>query len=109
VSEYIYVIASNPNGPVKIGRSADPPKRLKQLQTGHAQPLSIHYQQEISGDEVNLMERAVHKTIRHKRLKGEWFSITVEEAIFEVKHAVILFEDNLRPTSAKDRLNRLFD
>jgi predicted GIY-YIG superfamily endonuclease len=109
VSEYIYIIASNANGPVKIGRSADPQKRLKQLQTGHALPLTIHYQQEISGDEVNLMERAVHKMIRHKRLKGEWFAISVEEAIAEVKHAVILYEDNLRPITAKDRLTRLFD
>ena len=50
------------------------------------------------------MERALHKTIAFKRLKGEWFRITVEDAIAEVRHAIMLYSDNLVEKSASERL-----
>lgn len=50
------------------------------------------------------MERALHKTIAFKRLKGEWFGITVEDAIAEVKHAIMLYSDNLIDKPAAERL-----
>jgi hypothetical protein len=104
VPTYLYVIASSPEGPVKLGRSADPKRRVRQLQTGHSETLRLYLSEEVSAAEVNAMERAVHKTIGYKRLRGEWFDITVEEAIEEVRHAICFHSGNLEPKTAASRL-----
>ena len=83
---FLYIIAASPEGPVKLGFSADPQKRLKQLQTGSAQVLALHHTEEVDDARVKIAERALHRLLGHKRLKGEWFTVTVEEAVFEVMH-----------------------
>lgn len=83
---FLYIIASSSEGPVKLGFSADPQKRLKQLQTGSALVLSLHHVEEVDSARVKIAERALHKLLGHKRLKGEWFNLSVEEAVFEVVH-----------------------
>jgi len=39
--DYLYFIQSDRTGMIKIGRSKDPSKRLKQLQTGNANKLKL--------------------------------------------------------------------
>jgi predicted GIY-YIG superfamily endonuclease len=101
---YLYVISASTSGPCKLGRSNDPEKRLRQLQTGHSETLHLFHQELVTGSEISLMERALHRTIAFKRMRGEWFNITVEEAIAEVRHAVMLYTDNLKPKAASDKL-----
>ena len=87
---YVYVIASSEEGPVKIGRSIDPAARCKQLQTGHQAELKVYHQQAFDEKLTPLVERTIHKTLYHKRLKGEWFQMPVETAILEVTYAEIM-------------------
>jgi hypothetical protein len=82
---YLYVIASSPEGPCKIGFSANPEKRVRQLQTGHAYLLNLHYSQVVPNNEARKIERLVHQTIGYRRSKGEWFDISVSDAIAEVQ------------------------
>lgn len=81
---FLYVIAAKKEGPVKLGLSQDPQRRVRQLQTGSAELLTIHHTEEVSDARVKIAEGALHRMLGHKRLKGEWFNMSVEEAIAEV-------------------------
>lgn len=82
---YLYVIASvSDTNVVKLGLSKHPEKRLKQLQTASPYELKVFHQEEVSSERVNIAEKALHSLLRHKKLKGEWFDLSVEEAISEV-------------------------
>lgn len=91
---FIYVIAADENGPIKIGISQNPEKRLRQLQTGHERRLILFHVQEFEPERAHLIERIIHNTVRHKRKIGEWFDLTVVEAIGEVDFAVIRYEEH---------------
>jgi len=90
---YIYVICEKDKSPVKIGFSVDPHKRLKQLQTGHPSILTLHHFEEVEDGSVKVLERIIHKENKHNRVSGEWFNLTPEEAIFEIKHAIMRYGD----------------
>jgi Meiotically up-regulated gene 113 len=81
---FLYVIAARKEGPVKLGLSQDPQRRVRQLQTGSAEQLVIHHVEEVSDARVKLAESALHRMLGHRRMKGEWFNMTVEEAIADV-------------------------
>jgi predicted GIY-YIG superfamily endonuclease len=95
---YIYVIAADEHGPVKIGYSNDPNRRLKELQTGYPKPLALWHQQEFHQKQAKLMEQLIHKTLRHRCSYGEWFKLSVQQAIAEVEFHLIRYGDepNLR-------------
>lgn len=91
----IYVISSakHHNGPVKIGISNKPEKRLKQLQTGFPEKLEIKYVEPLdSRVKARTLENHLHKDIRHHRSHGEWFNIDVKSAIAYVKFTLINYE-----------------
>lgn len=88
---YLYVIAASEQGPVKLGRSATPQKRLKQLQTGSQDRLQLFYSVLVESD-VRL-EKELHRLNRHLRRKGEWFDMTVKDAIGEINHVCIFDGD----------------
>lgn len=95
---YVYLIAASPEGPCKIGVSSDPRRRLRQLQTAHPEKLQLWHQEPYDGARADLVEAMVHRTLSHKRTRGEWFSITVEDGILELKFATIWSDD--KPDSA---------
>jgi hypothetical protein len=90
--QYLYVIAAHPEGPVKLGMSANPEKRLRQLQTGHAEPLSLFHVEPIEAARCRLFERLLHRDIGCHRKQGEWFALTTEAAILQVKFTVIQYD-----------------
>lgn len=90
---YLYVICESETAPVKIGFSADPNKRLRQLQTGHPAPLTLYHKEEVRKDQVRGLEKAIHKELSHRRKQGEWFSLSPEEAVSEIRHALIRYGD----------------
>lgn len=65
----LYIIQSNNNGLIKIGRSKNPQKRLKQLQTGNPNKLKLIYTFEGEG----WREKIIHERLSYYRLEGEWF------------------------------------
>lgn len=81
----MYAISSDKRMPVKLGISKNPDKRIKQLQTGHSDKLSIYHIEKVPADKVRLYEGILHKDLSLKRKQGEWFDITVEEAISHIK------------------------
>ena len=76
---YIYAIGTDTRQ--KIGFSKDPASRLKQLQTGNSEELQLHHAISVNCDDVSLLERHIHKDIGYKRVKGEWFDMSKQQAI----------------------------
>jgi hypothetical protein len=70
--QHLYIIQSAVTGAVKIGRSNDVEKRLKQLQTGSSYRLVLLAKLENYGH----IEIILHKRLqKHKTcMQGEWFS-----------------------------------
>ena len=69
-NDYLYFIQSDFTGMIKIGRSKDPQKRLKQLQTGNPNKLKLIA--EFKGE--GWKEKILHERLEKYRLEGEWFS-----------------------------------
>lgn len=95
-TSFIYVIgeADSSRKSVKIGISQDPQDRLRQLQTGHPEKLSIHHLEPVEPARARIFERFIHDEIAYLRSHGEWFRLTPEEAIGEVRFAIIKWEGN---------------
>ena len=90
----IYVIASSKHdaGPVKIGISNKPERRLKQLQTGYPEKLEIKYIEKLDTRiEARELEGKLHKDIKHHCSHGEWFNVPVKEAIAFVQFTLIQY------------------
>jgi hypothetical protein len=98
----MYVIASekSQNGPVKLGISADPDQRVKDLQTGHPEPLMVYYREPVEVERVRLYERLLHRDNNHHRAHGEWFDLSVEQAtayvIFTTIEYALVSTENLQ-------------
>ena len=68
--DYLYFIQSDLTGMIKVGRSKDPQKRLKQLQTGNPNRLKLIASFREKGSE----EKYLHEVLNNYKQKGEWFS-----------------------------------
>lgn len=80
----IYFIQAGDGGPIKIGFSADPEKRLVKVQSDNAaecQLLGI-----LPGGEAE--ELALHARLAGARIRGEWFAAT-PEVLAEVPARVV--------------------
>lgn len=89
---FLYVIAASPAGPVKLGVSNDPERRLRQLQTGHAERLHLFHTEPVDSERSRLFERLLHRDINHHRQHGEWFRLTAEAAILHVQFTIIEYD-----------------
>ena len=79
------------NGPTKIGFTNNLKSRLKAIQTGNHEKIQIHYNIKFDTEkEMRDAEKKIHKTLAHKRKKGEWFDILPEEAKLELLHLEII-------------------
>ena len=94
---FIYVIGTA-DYKQKIGFSKDVSKRLLELQTGNSEKLIIHHTEAVPKDRVRLLERKIHRELGHRRIKGEWFNLSPEEATSMLKFAMIrwLEDDTLK-------------
>jgi aryl-alcohol dehydrogenase-like predicted oxidoreductase len=90
---FLYVIGTNERYQ-KIGFSANVERRLKSLQTGNPDKLTIHHVEPVPKEQVRLLERKIHKDLAHYRLKGEWFNLTSQEAVDLLKFNLIRWLDD---------------
>jgi len=74
---YLYCISGGEL--CKFGFSADPPKRLRALQTGSAEVLQLVHTIAVDVDSVRLLERTLHKEFANLRVRGEWFRCSAVE------------------------------
>lgn len=65
---FTYFVQRGEDGPIKIGRAQNIPKRMKELATGCAEPLRL-----LAFLEGN-HERRLHKKLHAHRMCGEWFA-----------------------------------
>jgi len=81
--DHLYFIQEQGTGHIKIGRSVDPKRRVRSLQTGNAKRLKLIAYFKGKGDQ----EAYLHELLRDWRLKGEWFSVdcvgSIPESFYE--------------------------
>ena len=94
MDHYVYVIGPK-EPPIKIGISKNCSKRLKSLQTGHSQKLLLHYSEIVDPKLARVFERIIHKNLNLQKTHGEWFNIPIEDAISEVKWAIMRYSNEL--------------
>tara|TARA_R110000824_G_scaffold111593_6_gene260221 strand:- start:2268 stop:2579 length:312 start_codon:yes stop_codon:yes gene_type:complete len=89
----LYIMQMAVTGDIKVGRSQDPERRLKQLQTGAPHRLKIL----LVAPGLGYQERHVHQVLHHCRnrgKRGEWFSEdalgSVPDHLFEMFPVEIL-------------------
>jgi len=76
---YVYLIKSDESGYYKIGYSANPNNRIKQLQTGSADRLRIvHLYESVRARKV---EKSLHYAFSHARINNEWFELPLEDEL----------------------------
>lgn len=80
----LYFIQERSTGMIKIGRSKDPKRRLKTLQTGNANELRLVCYLEGLG----WRERDLHEALKKWRTSGEWFEYdctgSIPDEIYEL-------------------------
>lgn len=76
-SQWVYFIQDSINNTIKIGYTNLLQPRLKNLQTGNPNTLSIVGYIETTN--MRTLEGKFHKYYRDNRVSGEWFNITLDE------------------------------
>lgn len=80
--QYMYII-SNDKGYIKVGISKNPKRRLKQLQTGNQNKLTLLFTEEFECERNHLLkiEKLVHKDLKSFKSDsvGEWFKINTSD------------------------------
>jgi hypothetical protein len=79
---YVYVIVDNVNQRFKIGSAKYPSQRLKQLQTGNPNKLSIALR--IPSTNMEQLEDELQAQYKHRKIRGEWYKLTWED-FFEIQ------------------------
>lgn len=101
---FVYFIRRS-DGPVKIGFSAHPVKRLSELQTVLAEKLSLLGV--MSGTVLD--EREIHSALKRYRLNGEWFDFSTEVRAFITstlkKRGTKKFNTYVKPANLHIRLS----
>ena len=82
-NKYLYVLEFT-NGTVKIGITKEKEKRMRAISSASGMKITRSYFTE-KIDNVQNLETELHRHFKDKRLQGEFFDITFEEAVSEVK------------------------
>lgn len=65
----------------KFGYSVDPQRRLRSLQTGSSSQLQLVHCIAVLEDQGRVLERTFHREYAYRRVRGEWFRCSVQEAV----------------------------
>jgi hypothetical protein len=76
--DHVYFIQAGIDGPIKVGMSRDPARRLITLQGANPAELTLLAVVEGNRDD----ERAIHERFSDCRIRGEWFEPTPELLAF---------------------------
>lgn len=88
-ADKIYVIVSD-NGPVKVGITNDPKRRLKWFQSASPDKMTLAYVASVGAD-ARAIERKAHGLLKEHRLKGEWFDTSAWRAAEAISAAIYEF------------------
>jgi hypothetical protein len=98
---YLYVVGWDIKGPVKIGFTKNPTKRLKQLQTAQPHKLQTFFLKSVESKKAKILEGIVHTLNKHNKINGEWFNLTAEQAIADIEFTIIRWDDHMITPSTK--------
>lgn len=79
----VYFVREGSHGPIKIGYASQVSRRVGQLQTGNATALELLGWLVAESDTE--LERSLHETYSASRMRGEWFNITQDEVLEELR------------------------
>ena len=96
----VYVIGPK-IGPKKIGMANNPSARRREIQVGNPKLVSVLHSIESPPDLSSLIENMAHKLLRDKRLCGEWFNVTTEEAVKAINDAIVAVNNGERAKKAR--------
>jgi hypothetical protein len=106
----LYVMESEVG--VKIGISKSPDERLRQITNASGMHVSLRHTRD--HESAYAVEQNAHKLLADKRRTGEWFNVTVNEAIAAIDEAASEIENSCEPqepvsctTVFKERLRRI--
>ena len=91
---YLYAIQDSTSGYVKLGYSANPEQRLRELQTGSSAALCIIHTARIREDRARPVEQQLHRELKHLQVRGEWFNLTESRARGMIDYVIIRYEDD---------------
>lgn len=86
-STFVYLMYNNNNGYYKIGYSSNPKYREKTLQAEESDIVLID-----KWISTQVVENLLHKRIKEKRLRGEWFNLD-ESDIAQIKEFMDVYDD----------------
>lgn len=81
-NKYLYVLEFA-NGTIKIGITNEKDKRLKAIQSASGMEIKRKYFTNVI-ENVHILETELHRHFKNNRLKGEFFSVSYEDAVAEV-------------------------
>jgi len=76
------------DGPLKIGMANNPAARLRSIQTGSPQPIRLLRHFAVETEQARRVERRTHLGLLDHRLAGEWFEISLDQAVAAVEQAM---------------------
>lgn len=94
---YVYFLRETLNNTVKIGKTKNVANRIGQWTS--SLPFDVHEEFVIKTPFHNELERLFHKIFEHKKVKGEWFSLT-DDDLYAIKNK--LFGRLLIDTNEKE-------
>jgi predicted GIY-YIG superfamily endonuclease len=75
---FVYVLTNGMD--YKVGISVNPEKRIKQLQTGNGDTLSLVWTKRVRDrDAARSFERDIHRGLKQCKKEGEWFKLPPEK------------------------------
>lgn len=94
MKSWIYFARHGTEGPIKIGRAADPHKRARDLAVGS--PVVLVLLGAVLSDRPEKEEAEIHARLREHCIRGEWF--VADAALQEMKRleARVVFPDELK-------------
>lgn len=89
--DQIYVLGPA-GGPYKVGHSVEPTTRLATLQIGRESRLIMHHCAHYEGVRACHLEKFAHRLLAEHRINGEWFDVSISQAIdaIELAHRILL-------------------
>lgn len=78
--QYVYIIRDPRDDYIKIGVATNPQERLAALQTGNYSELVLEYTSPICSNAFDI-ESKVHEKFEDFHVKGEWFDVSIDDAI----------------------------
>lgn len=74
---FLYLIRDEFTAYIKIGISLNPNKRIKELQTGNSNQLTLLYS--IQTEYYMKLESTLHRHYKYLNITNEWFDLSINE------------------------------